>query len=117
MIEGLTRRVPIKSADMSFRKNWLPNLVTTFLLAPLVFKQQLQPWVENLLSQPRDRLMRAGAAILALSVLLLGLLRVRTLWPRVRNVVARPLRRREQILPLSGRAHAEGTAHGMLSAV
>jgi hypothetical protein len=87
---------------VSFRKNWLPNLVTTFLLSPLLFKQQLQPWVENIISQPRDRLLRTVGWIIGVSVLLFGLLRARTLWSWVRSAVARRLRKRGAILPFSG---------------
>jgi hypothetical protein len=57
---------------MSFRKNWLPNLFF-FLLGPLVFKPTWQPWVENLIGLPRDRLVRAAGYVFELSVLVLGL--------------------------------------------
>jgi hypothetical protein len=89
---------------VSFRKNWFPSLVISalqLLAGGLIYKQQVQPWVENLLSQPWDRILRVAGYILGLSALLFGLLRARALWPWVRNVVARR-RNREIVLPLSG---------------
>jgi hypothetical protein len=61
---------------MSFRKNWLPNLVT-WLLTVLLFKQQLWPWEEKLIDVPQDRLLRLIGCAFGLSLLLLGLLRAR----------------------------------------
>jgi hypothetical protein len=90
---------------MSFRKNWFPSLVISvlqLLAGGLIYKQQVQPWVEDLLSQPRDRVLRVAGYIFGLSVLVFGLLRARTLWPWVRNVVARRPRSRVTLLPLSG---------------
>jgi hypothetical protein len=77
----------------------------------------LVPWVENLLSQPRDRLLRIAGWTLALSVLLVGLLlRAPTLWRWLRNVVARRLRsRRGQTLALTGVGMSMSTGAGSLT--
>ena len=59
-----------------------------WLLSLLLFRQQLRPWVEAIPNQPRERLIRALAYSVALSVLL-GAVRGRKLWPRVRSIAAR----------------------------
>jgi hypothetical protein len=69
------------------------------------------PWVENILNQPRDRLLRAAGEILALSVLLLGLLRARDLWRGLRNVAGR-LRHRGGIVYMTGIGHGAAHAYG-----
>jgi hypothetical protein len=84
---------------VSFRKNWLPNAFF-FLLNAVIFKQQVQPWLENLLSQPRDRVLRVAGYIFGLSLLLFGLLRARTLWPWVRNLATRRMRSRGETVAL-----------------
>jgi hypothetical protein len=70
---------------MSFRKSWLPNLFF-FLLGPLIFKPTWQPWMENLIGLPRDRLLRVVGYSIGLSVLLLGLLRARMISPWIKNL-------------------------------
>jgi hypothetical protein len=68
---------------MSFRKNWLPNLVTGllyFLLGPLIFKPVWQPWVERLLSLPLELLARVAGYAVGLSALLFGLLHARAVF-------------------------------------
>jgi hypothetical protein len=74
---------------MSFRKNWLPNLVTSLLqllAGGLIYKQEVQPWVENLLGLPRDRLLRAVGYCIGAAALLFGLLRGRVMWPRIKSL-------------------------------
>ncbi|HVN43673.1 MAG TPA: hypothetical protein VMT66_00355 [Steroidobacteraceae bacterium] len=91
---------------MSFRDNWLRGLVISalqLLAGGLIYKQQLQPWVENLTSLPRDCLVRIGGYIVGLSVLLLGLLRARTLWPWVQRHARHP-RGRDVTVALTGQA-------------
>lgn len=87
-----------------FREHWLPSLVASILqllAGALIFKQQVQPWVENLFSLPRDRLVRAAGYIIGLSVLLFGLLRARTLWPWLKTRTRR-LRSRDKTVALTG---------------
>jgi hypothetical protein len=109
----------------TFRKNWLPSLMTSLLqllAGGLIYKQEVQPWVENLLGLPRDRLLRAVGYSIGLSVLLLGMLRARVLWPRIRNL-AQVVRQRLALLArrrpmdLTPEALPPGTASAIAAAM
>jgi hypothetical protein len=102
---------------MSFRKNWLPNLVTSILqllVGALIYKQQVQPWVENLLSMPRGFLMRAIGLAAGVSALLFGLLHARAvlaLMGRICERASLPIRRgRGDLIPRELRAYQDTVA-------
>ena len=88
-----------------FLERWLPGLVTSalqLLAGALLFKQQLQPWVEHLLGLPRNLLLRAVGYAVGVSLVLFGLLHARTVRAAFGRLYARGallMRRRGDLIP------------------